>query len=50
MIENGWVDRDVRRRAHVGFDDYARFVKRFGLLSVAYETGLDAGAIQHSPH
>ena len=48
LIENGWVDRDFVDAHTSGFDDYARFVKRFGLLSVAYETGLDVRAIRNA--
>ena len=47
MIENGWVDRAFVEAHTSGFDEYARFVRRFGLLSVAYETGLDARLIHH---
>ncbi len=47
MIENGWVDRDFVDAHTNGFEDYAKFVKRFGLLSVAYETGLDVRQIRH---
>ncbi len=47
FIENGWVDRAFVEAHTTGFDEYAKFVKRFGLLSVAYETGLDVGLIQH---
>jgi len=46
MIENGWVDRAFVEAHTSGFEDYARFVKRFGLLSVAYETGLDVRVIR----
>lgn len=47
MIERGWVDRSFVEAHTSGFDDYARFVRRFGLLSVAYETGLEAQQIEH---
>jgi len=47
MIQNGWVDREFVEAHTSGFDDYARFVRRFGLLSVAYETGLHADLIRH---
>ena len=50
MIENGWIDRDFVAAHTTGFDDYARFVRRFGLLSVAYETGLKPEAILHLAH
>ncbi|MCA1685097.1 MAG: molybdopterin-dependent oxidoreductase, partial [Planctomycetia bacterium] len=46
FIENGWVDRAFVDAHTSGFDDYARFVKRFGLLSVAYETGLNVRVIE----
>ena len=46
IIENGWVDRAFVDAHTNGFDEYARFVRRFGLLSVAYETGLDARVIE----
>lgn len=47
MIENGWIDRDFVKNHTTGFDDYAHFVRRFGLLSVAYETGLPSETIHH---
>jgi anaerobic selenocysteine-containing dehydrogenase len=47
MIERGWVDRAFVDAHTSGFDEYARFVRRFGLHSVAYETGLSAPAIEH---
>ena len=46
MIQNGWVDRGFVEAHTTGFDDYARFVRRFGLLSVSYETGLSVEAIR----
>ncbi|SIO24768.1 nitrate reductase (quinol-dependent), catalytic subunit [Singulisphaera sp. GP187] len=46
MIEKGWVDRSFVEAHTSGFDDYARFVRRFGLLSVAYETGIEARQIE----
>jgi predicted molibdopterin-dependent oxidoreductase YjgC len=45
LIQNGWIDRGFIDAHTTGFDDYARFVRRFGLLSVAYETGLSEGLI-----
>lgn len=46
MIQNGWVDREFLDKHTTGFEDYAKFARRFGLLSVAYETGLDVKLIQ----
>jgi len=40
MIERGWVDREFVDAHTSGFEEFAKFVRRFGLLSVAYETGL----------
>ena len=47
FIQNGWIDREFVDAHTSGFDEYARFVRRFGLLSVAYETGLDVRLVQH---
>ena len=47
FIERGWVDRAFVDAHTNGFDEYAKFVRRFGLHSVAYETGLTAAAIEH---
>jgi anaerobic selenocysteine-containing dehydrogenase len=47
LIARGWVDRDFVAAHTQGFNEYAKFVQRFGLLSTAYETGLPARTIEH---
>lgn len=46
MIENGWVDRAFVDAHTSGFEEYAAFVRRFGLHSVAYETSLSTALIE----
>jgi len=45
MIRNGWIDRDFLDAHTNGFDDYAAFVERFDLPTVAARTGLPEAAI-----
>ncbi|HEU5115224.1 MAG TPA: molybdopterin-dependent oxidoreductase, partial [Isosphaeraceae bacterium] len=46
MIDRGWIDREFVEAHTSGFEEYAQFVRRFPLLSVAYETGLSPDQIQ----
>lgn len=46
MIQKGWIDRAFLEAHTSGFDEYAQFVRRFGLESVAYETRLTARQIE----
>jgi anaerobic selenocysteine-containing dehydrogenase len=46
MIQRGWIDHSFVEAHTAGFEDYARFVRRFGLHSVAFETGLNAPVIE----
>jgi assimilatory nitrate reductase catalytic subunit len=46
FIERGWVDRTFVDAHTSGFDEYARFVRRFGPLSTAYETGLGVDQVE----
>jgi assimilatory nitrate reductase catalytic subunit len=47
MIQRGWIDRQFIDSNTHGFDEYRQFVRRFGLLAVAFETGLRAAQIEH---
>ena len=46
LIENGWIDRDFLEAHTSGFEEFAKFVRRFDAGGVAYETGLSVDAIR----
>ena len=46
MIQKGWIDESFIAKHTSGFEDHARFVRRFNLHSVAYETRLSVSQIE----
>lgn len=46
MIRKDWIDEGFIAASTSGFDDFSRFASRFGLQSVAYETGIAAHVIE----
>ncbi len=46
MIQKGWIDEAFIARHTSGFEDYARFVRRFSLHSVSYETRIPVPQIE----
>ena len=48
IIENGWADMDFIKKYTHGYEQYAQYVKQFGLEKVASICGLDPAGIMEA--